>query len=161
VRALWVSVLLWSWLLTGSGQAQPGTAQLVADIYPGPGDSYPRELAVYNGKLLFQAEDDGTTGRELWSFDGTTAMLEADIYPGGDSYPQYLTHYDGKLYFTADDGVVNYELWSFDGTTAKLEADIYPGSASSRPYGLNVYDGKLYLGTDYELWSFDGTTARP
>ena len=40
------------------------------------------ELVVYNNKLYFGA-DDGTSGMELWVYDGTnTPTMVADIRPG-------------------------------------------------------------------------------
>jgi ELWxxDGT repeat protein len=91
------------------------TAQMVAEINPtadpGNGDTFlmdssPQDLTVFNGLLYFSA-DDGVHGRELWSFDGTTASLVADLNPGQyGSYASELTVYDGKLYFSADNGYV-------------------------------------------------------
>jgi len=91
------------------------TAQMVAEINPTPNpgngddflmDSSPSDLTVFNGLLYFSA-DDGAHGRELWSFDGTTASMVADLNPGQyGSYASELTVYDGKLYFSADDGYV-------------------------------------------------------
>ena len=60
---------------------------------PGAGSSDPRELAALGSTLFFSASD-GTSGRELWSSDGTdpgTGRV-ADIRPGSDgSDPQELT----------------------------------------------------------------------
>ena len=41
------------------------SAQRVADIVAGPGESSPYDLAVYNGTLYFSATSTGTA-RELW-----------------------------------------------------------------------------------------------
>jgi ELWxxDGT repeat protein len=123
---------------------------------------------VYNGKLYFSAIDgahDGAHGYELWSYDGTTASLVADIYSGAyHSFPEWLTVYNGKLYFAANDGTNGNELWSYDGTTASLVADIRSYGGSSNPAWLTVYNGKLYFAArdvtnGNELWSYDGTTA--
>ena len=43
--------------------------------------SLPGNFAVFKGKLFFSAND-GASGAELWSFDGTSAVLEADVRPG-------------------------------------------------------------------------------
>ena len=134
------------------------------DIWPGWGESAPSDLAVYNGKLYFRASS-ASNGIELWSYDGSTAAIEADINLGvGESNPNFLTVYDGKLYFCADDGNSGHELWSYDGTTATLVSDILPGSESSNPSYLVVYNGKLFFrATSYnyerELWSYDGNTV--
>ena len=88
------------------------TARMVAEINPTPNpdngddflmDSSPSELTVFNGLLYFSA-DNGTHGRELWSFDGTTARMVADINVGPyGSGVSELTVYNDRLYFSADD----------------------------------------------------------
>lgn len=59
--------------------------------------------------------DDGTTGRELWTSDGTesgTAIL-LDIYPGAAwSDPNELSIQGGTLFFAADDGQRGNELYT-------------------------------------------------
>ena len=144
-----------------------GIAQREADIWSGTSSSNPENLAVYNDKLYFSANVGDGAGRELWSFDGTTASRAADIYSGASSsYPEKLTVYNDKLYFGADGGDgAGRELWSFDGTSASRAADIYSGSSGSSPWHLAVYNGKLYFnaygdnGAGYELWSFNGSST--
>src|SRR5262249_27264251 len=112
--------------LAGTGPA--------ADIKPGPGDSNPTGLAVYNGALYFAAND-GTHGAELWKTDGTTkgTVLVDDINPGpAGSWPPGgydLTASGGSLYFTADDGSHGVELWKTAGTAAGtlMVKDVNPG----------------------------------
>lgn len=90
-------------------------AQMVAEINPTPDpgngdtflmDSSPGGFKVFNGLLYFGAND-GIHGRELWSFDGTTARLVVDINPGqyGSEITE-LTVFQDALYFSADDGYV-------------------------------------------------------
>lgn len=90
-------------------------ARMVAEINPTPDpgngdtflmDSSPGGFKVLNG-LLYFAANDGLHGRELWSFDGTTARLVLDLNPGEyGSEVSELTVYQGTLYFSADDGYV-------------------------------------------------------
>jgi ELWxxDGT repeat protein len=90
-------------------------AQMVAEINPTPDpgngdtflmDSSPGGFKVFNG-LLYFAANDGVHGRELWSFDGTTARLALDINPGPyGSEVSELIVFQGTLYFSADDGYV-------------------------------------------------------
>ena len=101
------------------------TARMVAEINPTPNpgngddflmDSSPAELTVFNGLLYFSANN-GTHGRELWSFDGTTARMVADINlgPYGSGVSE-LTVYNNRLYFSADDhfsGVGDFEPRAF------------------------------------------------
>ncbi|MCX6905856.1 MAG: immunoglobulin domain-containing protein, partial [Verrucomicrobia bacterium] len=90
-------------------------AQMEVEINPTPDpgdgdtflmDSSPANLTVFDGLLYFSAND-GVHGRELWSYDGTTARLVLDINPGPNSSEvSELTVYHGALYFSADDGYV-------------------------------------------------------
>ncbi len=90
-------------------------AQMVAELNPTPNpgngdtflmDSSPADLTVFDGVLYFSAND-GVHGRELWSYDGTTARLALDINPGQyGSEVAELTVFNGMLYFAADDGYV-------------------------------------------------------
>ncbi len=136
---------------------------LAADIHPGPGDSRPEELTVYNNELYFQASR-GNTGTELWKFDGKDASLAANINQNGSSFPSDLVVWGNSLYFGADDGSNGTELWKFNGTNASLAADIKQGSGNSSIEGLAVYKNQLYFLADdgttgEELWRFNGTTA--
>ena len=85
-----------------------GTAagtQLVHDIQPGPGHGVPwvgASLTAFGGRVYLQA-DDGVTGMELWSSDGTgggTALVE-DIAPGAASsnLAQLTASDSGNLFF--------------------------------------------------------------
>jgi ELWxxDGT repeat protein len=145
---------------------------LVQDIVPGSDGSWPRDLTVFNGDLYFSA-DDGAHGRELWRYDGSTAMLVADIYPGPESglpapnvgTPTPMAVLDDALYFPADDGIHGRELWKYDGSTASLVADIIPGpEPGTWARHLAVFDGALYFGAydedhGQELWRCDGSSA--
>lgn len=136
-------------IVTLSGQV----TTLEADIFPGQTGSVPEYLTEYNGKLYFAAFDGATGGghgTELWSYDGVTAQLVADIFPGGffSSSPRDLIVYDSVLYFSADDGVHGRELWAFNGDSAYLFADIQLTSANggnSEPQNFQEYNGILYF----------------
>jgi len=90
-------------------------AQQLAEINPTPDpgngdtflmDSSPNQLTVFDGLLYFSAND-GVHGRELWSYDGTTARLVLDLNSGPyGSEVSELTVYAGALYFSGDDGYV-------------------------------------------------------
>ena len=86
----------------------------VADLNPtGSGLAAPTYFAVYGGRLFF-AGNDGSTGLELYSTDGTDVSLVGDINPGaGASSPTYLVVYDDTLYFAASDGSSGTELWMY------------------------------------------------
>lgn len=92
-----------------------GTATwMVADINPGPSDSFPTSLVNIDGVILFSAND-GEVGSELWRSDGREAGTYRiqDINVGiGSSRPANFTRSGDLVYFTADDGVHGNELWA-------------------------------------------------
>ncbi len=64
---------------------------LVLDIYPGEESSVPKKFTALGTDLYFEAND-GTNGKELWKYDGTTPSIVQDINPGaGNSSPFELT----------------------------------------------------------------------
>jgi ELWxxDGT repeat protein len=126
-------------------------------------------LVAANGKLYFAAKETLSTGRELWTSDGTTAgtVLLKDINP--DFYsgsPQEITQVGGTLYFAANEGTTGAELWKSNGTAAGtvLVKDIRTGSVSSAPAQFVAHGGLLYFSANdgvsgTELWRSDGTAA--
>jgi ELWxxDGT repeat protein len=115
------------------------------------------------GRLMFLA-DDGATGQELWTSDGTLAgtHLVKEIAPGFDSaWIQEPVLLNGALYFSATTAGEGAELWTSDGTAAgtKLVKDISPGTSSSNPYNLVVAGNTLFFNAQSQLWSTDGTPA--
>lgn len=150
------------------------TVELVVDAYPGPEDGAIESLRAVNGRLWFQA-DDGVTGAELWTSDGTPAgtYRVADIWAGVQgSEPQNFVDIGDDVLFWANDGVHEFALWRSDGTPAgtQLVRDIDPSTVlagtpfpSSRLYedgtGSRVFlranDGVHGL----EPWVTDGTAA--
>ncbi len=140
--------------------------KMVADIN-GSGPSNPHSYKGWNSKLYFSAND-GSTGAELWEFDGVSApKLAADIT--GDpassmTVPQKMVEFNSKLYFTACDSTVGCELRGYDGTSVSLVEDIYAGTFSSDPTELTAFGGKLYfsacdVANGCELWFWDGTPS--
>ena len=118
-------------------------------------------MASAGGYLFFNA-DDGTSGSELYVYDGEN-FTPFDIREGGASSPSRFTVYNDKLYFTATDGFTN-RLWQHDGTTLTDMADF--GSDTFSPRYVLTYGDKLYYtGTGganqdgYHPWVFDGSTA--
>ena len=131
-----------------------------------PPDS--RIASLGGGRVVFAA-DDGQSGNELWTSDGTAAgtVLIADLVPGPDgSWPRHLSSLGSAVIFAADDGVHGLELWRTDGTAAGtgLLLDIVPGVDSSVPQDLTVQGGVLYFSAwtpdaGREAWRSDGTAA--
>jgi len=146
--------------------------EVLAALSPQPssGLAYacPQGNSAAIGTQIFFPANDGQSGLELWTSDGTAAgtHLVADISVGiGDSYPCYLTALGGHVFFSAV-GPAGNELWSSDGSTAGTVqvADINPGPLSSYPSSLTVFNGALYFAADdgvhgTELWKSDGSAA--
>ncbi|MEM9304218.1 MAG: ELWxxDGT repeat protein, partial [Pseudomonadota bacterium] len=162
-----------------------GTAagtRLVRDIQPGAGSGLRFSLepvvaapvldmiALDDDRLLFAA-DDGSSGGELWSSDGTEAgtFRVRDILPGDfGSEPLDFAALPlaGLVIFTARDGVSGNEIWRSDGTLAgtQLLRDVNPGLASSLPSWLTTIGNEVFFAAREpvagdELWATDGTTA--
>ncbi len=116
-------------------------------------------------RLLFQAND-GASGAELWSTDGTPSgtVLVKDITPGAaGSTISAPVQVGSSAYFAVKSGGQWTSLWKTDGTSAgtALVATL-PGPLapqSFRPLGNRVlfYADTPALGN--ELWSSDGTSS--
>jgi ELWxxDGT repeat protein len=128
--------------------------------------SNPSEFLALGSRVFFAATTD-ETGAELWSTDGTSASLFADIVAGaGSSNATPLAVHNGLLLFRATTAEQGAELWATDGTAAgtRLLVDINPGTGSSSPAGVFVYTNRvLFSATDgvngRELWTTDATAA--
>ncbi len=134
--------------------------EAVSDQQPSDALS-PRNHAILNGVLYYAAADTtGTSGAELWSYNGQNHVMVADINPGAvGSYPSHFAVFNDNLYFSAYDSEFGYELWKFDGDTVTRMTDINPGQGSARPMYLTVYNGRLYFSADdgehgSELWKY-------
>ena len=126
-------------------------------------NSWDREhWVVYNGKLYFSGND-GSSGDELYSYDGSSFTRVSDINSGSSSSsPKHFTAYNDKLYFFAS-AAYGSELYVYDGSSVSLVQDLASGTTGGvNPMaGMAVYNNKLYFqgytsGTGYELYSYDG-----
>jgi len=146
--------------------------EVLAALAPQPSSGLdyacPQGNAAAIGTQIFFPANDGQSGLELWTSDGTAAgtHLVADISAAiGDSYPCFLTVLGNHVFFSAV-GPAGNELWSTDGSTSGTVqvADIAPGPLSSDPASLMVFNGALYFAADdgvhgRELWKSDGSAV--
>src|SRR5262249_32228941 len=135
----------------------------------------PDSLTNVNGTLYF-ADDNGSTGEELWKSDGTEAgtVLVRDIQPGPDgSSPTNLTNIGGTLFFTATrphggsgSTSIDYELWKSDGTSTgtvvvKQLETAFNGFHYPTVHYLTNVSGTLFFthagSPGVQLWKSDGT----
>lgn len=156
-RTIGSGVELWR-TVDGSGP------ELVTDIYPGRGSSFPSRFHSFGDELYFVAND-GQHGAELWHLGPSGAAMVADINPGlAASRPMDFVEAGGALYFTAFSQEFGRELWTVNDTgVASRVTDINAGSASARPTQLTEHNDTLYFaandGTDRKL--FATVTAGP
>lgn len=133
------------WRLTPDGN----DAELVADVLPGPESGYPRGLTVFDGELYFVASN-GTSGQEIFRYDGSQVEQFTDIKPGaGDAWPGFFQSniLGDWLYFLADDGIHGMELWRTNGQSTELFLDATPGAEGSSFSTLAVAGERLYFST--------------
>ena len=142
--------------------------QMVEDLnLAGSSSAIAMHSQPING-LYFIRADDGTSGRELYVYNGSTLELVEDINPLGESNPGNSGNptmaLGNRLVFDADDGTNGRELWITDGTPGgtMILKDIAPGSSTSDPYPEGVINGRVYFSAENlaygrELWRTNGT----
>ena len=129
---------------------------LLADIVPGPGNSQPTDLTLYDGEAFFEAYD--TSGSEhLWASNGVTTQA---VTTGnfGES-PGGLTVANGYLFFAGYayvNGVYTPAVFRTDGTTAGTIL-----LQSSEMFGSFYATANRVFWEDLSgaIYSSDGTTA--
>ena len=146
--------------------------QMVKDINPGNGSSYPGGLFIYKNAVYFGGYDG--VNHAFWKSDGTEmgTVEVKNIDPWWDNdvtrSARYFCVSKNILYFSALDysntnGTVLYKT---DGTTAGTQPvkDINPynGSVTPGPYYLTDVNGTVFFAANdgvngIELWKTDGT----
>ncbi|MBK8975508.1 MAG: hypothetical protein IPM29_06250 [Planctomycetes bacterium] len=160
-------VELWEW------SAATGAVQRANVFADGSGirSSYPDELTtthgIFGGALLFAATD-GTEGRELWVWNGTSAQA-LPIRPGpAGSHPAGLTAVSARVFLTAvASGSSGRRLFESDGSTV---APVAAAAGLRDPYGLSAAGTRLVFAATAagvtEAYALDATSltiaaARP
>ncbi|MFD1551809.1 hypothetical protein DNU06_02075 [Putridiphycobacter roseus] len=128
---------------------------------------------VYQNEMYFVGFDT-LHGFELWKYDGLSASMAFDCFPGPDDGMRpanNLKVYNGNLYFAATEGVNGTELWEFDGAVATMVQDVNASNGSTNialdPIYFETFNGNLYFtqsanGTvaGTELWEYDGASVQ-
>lgn len=162
--------------------------QMVADLAPGSGNSFPDKFYNFGGTLVFSASPVGYDW-EPFLFDPAIAANDAAcVAARGPDFVKSTTTggcigklkninsstssnfgkqftINGKLMFVADDGIVGEELWTTDGTTAgtKLIKNLNESSADSSTGTILKFGDKLYFSgfapsTGDEIYEYDSVT---
>ncbi len=126
------------------------------------------ENPVVLGNKIIYTWDDGTSGRELWSYDVTTKSrtIFKDIQVGAaGSSVDSLTKFGNYLYFRANNGIDGLELWRTDGTNAGtiMLANTHPTGDGNADYFTQVGSKMFFRSEDgvngRTLWVTNGTSA--
>ena len=143
-----------------------GTTVTLVDLNPGPGDSDPDDIALIDGKAVFEAETD-TVGDEIFVSDGTltgTGVLKDIILGPNDSDASDMTRVGDLVFFEAEAPGLGDELFVTDGTAdgTQLLRDIRVGVNGSFPNDFIDLNGlALFEATDgatgNEPYISDGT----
>lgn len=152
------------WITDGTAA---GT-RLLRDVNPGAGGpagdplgSSPGPFVPLGARAWFAA-DDGISGRELWSTDGTPAgtVRVRDVRPGpASSNPRDLVQAGTRLFFLADVGASD-ALWTISpqGRVTRVRL-LQSGQRASRlmAVGKHLFFVVDSAETGPELWTSDGT----
>lgn len=144
---------LWWYDGTTPTASRPANLDVVYNINTGASPSTPKNLVVYDNRLIFSA-DDGVDGVEVWYYDGTPSPIlgvnigkVGDINPGiSDSFPKGFIEHNGRLFFAAMTNADGEELWVYDGTGSPyMAADIQAGAGSSNPSYMTRFGPHLFF----------------
>lgn len=129
------------------------------------GVNFSNPAAGMNGKFYFTAEN-GSTGEEMYVYDGSTVKLQFDHDFGPDSSkPDHYFVTNNVLYYSVITQAEGRELWSFSGTGAPARiTDVNPGTGDGVSGPFALLKGILYfIGNDgingTELWSYNPATT--
>jgi len=133
-----------------------GTAQVNSTFSPGIDGLNPAYLVSLGASSVAFAGTGNTTGRELFSSDGTSVTNVIDIaaQPGSSS-PGYITSSNNTIYFTATTTGSGMEMWQTDGTSGgtTMVLDVNPAGSSSPAEVVKSI-------TDSVFWkAFDGVNV--
>lgn len=155
------------WRTDGTRRGTWVVRDVIRDTSPGIANGVVGSLEP-GEERFWMVLDDGVSGFELWTSDGTAAGMRmvADLCPGpcGTFLQGRLFAWRDSVFFTPLEEDLGFEPWISDGTregTRPLR-DIVSGPESSGATGLaRLDDVLLFSATDaehgHELWRSDGT----
>jgi ELWxxDGT repeat protein len=125
-----------------------------------------RQLASFNGRLMFQAWDH-LHGFELWTSDGTATgtVLLMDLRTGladGVAYPLPMTPAGATFYFFGVDDSSQFQALFRTNGTAAGTVRLRTVSVTPTQLGTLFFKGigeTLFFADGYDLWRSDGTVA--
>lgn len=127
-------------------------------------DYAPTAMVAFGNQLCFAGRD-SIHGMELYTYDGSTVSMVADLNPGAahglSQYGTELMDFNGTLYFLGEGATGGSQLYQYDGSSISLAATIN-ASGSSFPFDFVVGPSNLwftaYNGTNSGvLYSWDGS----
>lgn len=139
----------------------PAGTQLLKDIEPGAGDSFPNTFFEFQGNTYFIAAVNGSN--LLWRTDGT----EVGTYPISTIFSNQVLALGDHIYYTNSQPETGVELWRSDGTIqgSSLLLDFSAGEISTNPAFMFEANDKLVLAgivNDVQrLLVYDPTSAVP
>lgn len=140
----------------------PAGTRVWMDLVPGSKGSYPGELQLFDGKLVFSAYEQDI-GRELYVVGLDGKVRRWDLNPGTSaSNPGNFVEHGGELFFVAKDAGLGDDLWKLSPGSAAPEfvGDVSQGPSASLLSPTSADDG-LYLrafvpGVGVSLWHTHG-----
>ncbi len=167
------------WKTDGS----PAGTSILKDINPGIASAFSMFnfsfFYLFNGKAYFIA-DNGVTGDEIWSTDGTEAntTLLKDIQSGPIAFTALFTSMKvgNNFFFSTTNAVDRFEIWQSNGTTAGtqlfmsfsdntfiLPSFVIDPNSNNLNYTQPLFQGNKFFfisgsaANGDELWVSDGT----
>ncbi|NEQ50755.1 MAG: T9SS type A sorting domain-containing protein [Leptolyngbya sp. SIO3F4] len=138
----------------------------------GPELTNPDQLTVFDGKLFFSAEVDGSGDRQLFVSDGVNFLViervAPDIAPETNNIPigpsSAFVEYKGNLYVAANFNSAGMELWRIEGTNVSIDehthtlegVEVYPQPAGD---GFTLSLAQATDATSYQVVSLSGSVV--
>ncbi len=145
------------WVHDPQANSGEGSTRIVQDIFPGIGNSIPRNLMVIDGCLYFSADD--LEGEAIWRYQPESDELDrlADIVTS-EFHPGWAV-LGRRLYFSAySPGGFELQYYDLDvppGTGSVELATDMSSDFEGSPYKVTAVGDKIYfLSNVGELWQF-------